>query len=309
MNNNLNNDEWGWNPENENNSNSPESFSWGDEPSSNSTDQDNDSLEWGAPQFEGVDKVDSNEEGKVDGLIKGVSEQGEEWTAAVYTNPDYTVHGLFPTPIATLDIPKVILSKQYPFLQNQKYLNEENSTTDTSYGGEISENKYLLNSPDLLALKDFITTQVNWFSSDVLKLPDSDFKITQSWITKKGNSQSHVPHMHSNSVISGALFLGDLVNPPQGLPPLEFHRPQQSTLAGNQYLLMPGLPQEDDVNEFSAPSFFVNFVPGTLVLFPSSLMHSVKANNTNIARYTLSFNAVPKDGIGEEMNLNRLSFN
>jgi ectoine hydroxylase-related dioxygenase (phytanoyl-CoA dioxygenase family) len=59
-------------------------------------------------------------------------------------------------------------------------------------------------------------------------------------------------------------------------------------------------------------SFTINDIkPGTLVLFPSYLKHTVSVNNTNTPRRSLAFNSIPTTGFGSqgmltEINLIRL---
>lgn len=303
MNSSLENNDWGnWD---ENETTTPnESFSWEDD-SNNSEDNWDVDEKYLIPQEHIESKVGEG----VDGLLKGINEDGEEWEAAVYSNPEYTVHGLFPIPVATLKVPNTLLAKSYPFLKKAKYLNKNNSNTDSDYSGDITEDKYLLNNPELEGLHKFLGEQVQWFNDEILKLnTGGDTKITQSWITKKGNTQNHQKHCHSNSVISGALFLGNLSTPPEGLPPLIFHLPQDISFGRNDMFLMaPGLGalKNDEINEFSAKEFFVAFEPGTLILFPSTLYHSVPENTTNTERLTLSFNSIPSS-LGDAMNLNEV---
>ena len=45
-----------------------------------------------------------------------------------------------------------------------------------------------------------------------------------------------------------------------------------------------------------------------IILFPSSLLHSVPLNTTDSIRKSLAFNAVPKTGLGTESSLNELKF-
>jgi ectoine hydroxylase-related dioxygenase (phytanoyl-CoA dioxygenase family) len=54
-----------------------------------------------------------------------------------------------------------------------------------------------------------------------------------------------------------------------------------------------------------------NIQPGTLVLFPSNLKHTVAVNNTDTPRKSLAFNSIPTTGFGSrgqltEIDLERL---
>ena len=59
---------------------------------------------------------------------------------------------------------------------------------------------------------------------------------------------------------------------------------------------------------FSNHAAALNVEPGMLLLFPSYLPHSVPTNTTNYIRKSLSFNVVPKKGLGVEKHLTEFLF-
>ena len=47
----------------------------------------------------------------------------------------------------------------------------------------------------------------------------------------------------------------------------------------------------------------LNYKPGTLILFPSTLYQKVEVNRTIILRKSLSINVIPSHGFGEKKNM------
>lgn len=234
-----------------------------------------------------------------EGYIKGENEEGESWTTAVYGESSFTIEGLFPTPLGIFEIPQVLMDITVPFLDQQKMLGEE-SEHDISFSGKISENKYILDEQVSGGLKEFILKQVNLFGKEIMKLAIDDFKITQSWITHKSSGEQHEGHSHSNSFISGVIFYGEKKD---NTSPICFTKAQTSQ---NTFILSEGSNDGVEHNEFSGREFFVNYKPGTLILFPSYLRHYVPVNNTDIVRKSLSFNVISDKSIGKFFNLNLL---
>ena len=75
----------------------------------------------------------------------------------------------------------------------------------------------------------------------------------------------------------------------------------------NQQIYVP-LNMDKPSNEFNYNTFSIPYEPGTLVLFPSWLPHSVPINNTSQVRKSLSFNCVPLNNLGNEEDLTELKF-
>lgn len=120
-------------------------------------------------------------------------------------------------------------------------------------------------------------------------------RITQSWFNKAEVGMWHHRHSHANSFISGIFYL---------------------TPSGSQtWFSMPGIwPRaHDDLSNISHFPFFGWYhpktqevlyrfptEPGTLVLFPSHLDHSVNEHDLEYPRYTISFNTFPWGVFGAE---------
>jgi uncharacterized protein (TIGR02466 family) len=202
----------------------------------------------------------------------------------------HKIHNLFPIPIFTTKLPSKY-SKITNFFNNQ-----EMSRHSHEYG-TFSDNDYILNSSECKEIKKYILTLVNEYGYNVLKYDHKKYKITQSWVSYKPPQTFHTRHTHHNSLISGVLFFGDY---DKNTPSIYFH----DRFIKLEYVHSIDVPKiNDDGGKIS-----FNFLPGTLLLFPSYLPHSVPLNTTTKTRKSLAFNTIPKKGLGDPGNLTELLF-
>jgi len=82
-------------------------------------------------------------------------------------------------------------------------------------------------------------------------------------------------------------------------PSIQFHSPLHKM---NHHIYVP-LNMDKLSPEFNYNTFSIPYEPGTLILFPSWLPHSVPINNTSQVRKSLSFNCIPSKGLGLEEDL------
>lgn len=193
-------------------------------------------------------------------------------------NINLSVTPLFSYPVCRVEEPYKTGSSELNFIKNLKYYNSENN--------KISVNKNILDLPELLNLKIWIQENINYYFFNLLKAKDIEkIYITQSWsnITEKG--ESHHEHLHPNSIISGVLHFDNDDSS------INFHN--------------PSLPFCLDFNVFEHNVFnstlwkFPTKKNG-LILFPSSLRHSVSTQKIQRNRVSLSFNTWIKGKAGSE---------
>jgi uncharacterized protein (TIGR02466 family) len=197
---------------------------------------------------------------------------------------DDPVVELFSTPLYTANYAGDISSiKKY--VESVKY-NENGSVLTVQ-----SENSFILQEEALADIKSFIEEQLEHYCKNIL-ISENPVLITQSWLNKAVKGKSHHYHTHPNSVISGVFY----INFSKDTPPIEFFRPQTA-----QILLSTKTP-----NNFSAQSFKPRIQAGDLILFPSSLPHSVPENQSDTTRYSLSFNTFISNPIGDKQSLTYL---
>lgn len=120
--------------------------------------------------------------------------------------------------------------------------------------------------------------------------------ITSCWVNKTTKMQSHHHHNHANSFMSGILYLTD-----------------EHTGGGTHFSNKSVWVKDFEWLRFEDNPPFINkqtFVPkkGTLLLFPSSVHHSVSVVKDTAVRYTLAFNTFFSGNIDEtDATLTRLS--
>tara|TARA_R110000822_G_scaffold235812_1_gene366575 strand:+ start:2187 stop:2792 length:606 start_codon:yes stop_codon:yes gene_type:complete len=176
-------------------------------------------------------------------------------------------------------------------VDNEKILNNmknlEFKPTDSALDGDAHcQTSFLfnvLNQKEFATLKENIIEKVNQYIQDALHY-EIDFQIFNSWCTctfeNGGFSQKH---LHSNSWLSGVYYPEDYD------AGIRFYRP---------------IPQHWSIHtpkefNFLNQAYFDIFArKNRLILFSSTLEHSVLKNNENKKRFSLAFNLVPKGPIG-----------
>ena len=150
----------------------------------------------------------------------------------------------------------------------------------------ISQNKHLLTTDqNMIPLRNYIINWLNYYTKTVLSIKDVEFYITQSWLNITRQTESHHPHEHPNSIISGVFHFEDK------LSNIEF-----STDKPNFNLQF----EFENYNLYNGTSWSFETEANTLLLFPSKTKHRVKVNNKNTNRTSLSFNTYVKGKLGSE---------
>lgn len=149
---------------------------------------------------------------------------------------------------------------------------------------------YISSSQDILSLdifrelsKEICKKIEEYFYGIMQTSQQSEIYITESWLNKTEKGQSHHRHWHPNSLISGVVFLSG--DPTSGH--LRFITSQYNTLEF----------EIAESNVYNAKSWAIPGVPGSIVLFPSSLEHLVDEYRGDIPRISLSFNTFVKGKI------------
>jgi uncharacterized protein (TIGR02466 family) len=215
-------------------------------------------------------------------------------------NNKHQIHTLFPTAVYTNNIPDKILSPLTPLLDNEKRWSSFSGQNEKSYG-ERSKNTYILNKEKYSSLTSFIINEITNFASNILGYQSKEWRLTQSWITYKQPGQQHIPHNHPYSLISGVFYFGEFG---ESTPHLSFHRKDEfiETFHINNKM------DSTVLNPYNTNTYNIPFKPNMLILFPSSLMHSVSPNQTKIPRKGVAFNSIPLKGLGMTDTLTELKF-
>lgn len=113
---------------------------------------------------------------------------------------------------------------------------------------------------------------------DLLEIEYDGFEITGCWANINPRGAVHPPHFHPNNFLSGVYY----VQAPPNADSITFHepRPQVDMIA----------PRVKKANKYNSPLQDVAIKPGRLVLFPAWLTHSVRQNEGQGLRISVSFN-------------------
>lgn len=120
------------------------------------------------------------------------------------------------------------------------------------------------------------------------------FHVTQSWLNVTTQSQFHHRHHHQNSIISGVYYIEA-----EGDDRIMFHRPGVSVLEF----------QAREWNPYNSQTWWLPVKTGDLLLFPSTLEHSVPNLQTDTRRVSLAFNTWFDGEAGQVCNLTHLAVN
>ena len=115
---------------------------------------------------------------------------------------------------------------------------------------------------------------------DFLKLGDADFQITGCWANLNPPRAAHGQHSHPNNFLSGVYY----VRTEQGADTINFHDPRPQTAIIK--------PPVTELNAENTDQVVVTVRPGTMLIFPSWLSHSVDANGSDRTRISISFNVM-----------------
>ncbi len=106
-------------------------------------------------------------------------------------------------------------------------------------------------------------------------------EIDSIWINVLEHGGTHTGHIHTNSVISGTLY----VDVPDGASAIRFEDPRLA-------MMMAAPPRKARAAAHNRHFVYVQPSPGTVLLWESWLRHEVPVNMASEDRISVSFNAV-----------------
>lgn len=192
------------------------------------------------------------------------------------------IHSLFPTPLFQSYIPI-----------QPKWLDVV-STNDYTYTGLnwISDDRNIWVNKKLKDLAEEIQKQAEYYAYNVLQVsPNVSIDIVRGWSVKHLPGDSAKQHCHTNAVWSGVYYLdvplnsGDIIFdkgvsfPNCFLPILE--------------------PDVSSYNDFTTRTWRFTPGSGTLIIFPSQLLHHVEKNQSDSDRYCIGFDIFIRGSMGE----------
>jgi uncharacterized protein (TIGR02466 family) len=191
---------------------------------------------------------------------------------------------LFPVPLLILPYEESI-DEELNFLKTISYREQQQN------GNYRSDDSYLLKQNILSKIKTFLFESLNEYTNTVLNSKQR-LVITQCWANRNPKGSKHHEHVHPNSIVSGVMYFQ--INDKS--PPIQFAKSVQDGV------------KLDPVkyNHMNAETFMLPCKAGELIIFPSSLKHSVPINQSDEDRISISFNTFSIDTIGSEQSLTHL---
>ncbi len=150
-------------------------------------------------------------------------------------------------------------------------------------GNHTSHIPYFLNEPGLENLQKDLQEHIETYTREVIKIKNEVY-ITNSWknLTKPGDQ--HMIHNHTNSIVSGCLYLRS-----------SYIQPTISFTRGNCPFLLA--LDAEEYTPFNALEWTIPVEDNNIILFPSIMHHYVKPNLSNKDRLSIAFNTFIRGNI------------
>ena len=191
---------------------------------------------------------------------------------------------VFPTPVQ-------IYKHEDSIEKELKYIESIEWKHQVANGNFKTKDSYLTKHESLKNIVSFFKECVDDYCSTIIN-SEQRLVITQLWGNRNPKGSKYHEHVHPNSIISGVFYLRQ----DPKLPPIQFAKSNQSAMKLD--------PKK--YNTYNAETFLLPCTSGELLLFPSSLRHSVPVNMGEEERISLSFNTFSIDALGSEENLTHL---
>lgn len=186
------------------------------------------------------------------------------------------VYSLFPTLVWKLQLPAKIVVNQNPVII--KAIKKINPDLDDIKAAASWQSHQSLHEETELDQVMFCISSAAQKVLRFLNIGVTNIEVTGCWANVCGAGASHRMHSHPNNYLSGVYY----VRVPPGANTINFHdpRPQAS-------IIRPPVTQLTGQN---TDQVVVEVTDGTLLLFPSYLLHSVDPNDSSEVRISISFN-------------------
>ena len=161
---------------------------------------------------------------------------------------------------------------------------------DNGGGGnnKVSIDDYLFKNDEIIGIKKFCEMQIEKYFYELLNVEEqTKIYTTQAWANFNKKNERHHSHFHSNSIVSGVLYVQT-----DGVK-IHFERGDE---------LWPLQLRYKKFDYFNAENWWVNSVTGKILLFPSKLAHSVEENEGDLERISIAINTFVKGYMGVDLD-------
>lgn len=193
-----------------------------------------------------------------------------------------SVTGIFPTPIYRTEMTRGWTEEEKKVWQDCDW--------HRSIGNSTSSDVYILDR--LPELKVSVESVIADYWNKVITTVNSVSPVlTQSWLNKTGKGDYHHRHNHSNSLISGVVYLET------DSDTITFFREDRNLLSLTV----------ENYHLFNSPSWVFSVKAGDILLFPSDLHHMVDEKVSGQDRISLAFNVWVEGNIGVKEDMTELT--
>ena len=193
---------------------------------------------------------------------------------------------ILPTEIYEISVPSNYTKKALELVKKEEWDKMHNREDKIWFGKSQKGFQTLHNKEEWQFLVNWIQQKVDAVhEAEGFKFCDQ-LKICLMWANKSEIGQWHEAHTHPWSILSGIIYL-------EGVSGRTWFSRQNDYLPGNPIRL--GIEKDDRLHKIHKHPLKA----GTGLIFPSSLTHSVDANDSPIPRYSLAFNTFPTGTVGE----------
>lgn len=201
---------------------------------------------------------------------------------------------ILPTTLYKFKLPDKLLEQTLNMCNNIPW-NEQETRGDKIYYGTsyTGESDSLHHAKGWTYLSEWFQKKVNEVKEDIKYTDMEDIRISQMWANRSTLLQWHHLHTHPNSVLSGILYI-------QGVSGKTWFVRKNNYDVSDKYMVL--LPDDGTIIHKIEPE------KGTLLIFPSSLAHSVDENKSPIDRITISFNTFFKGKFGKGLHSLNINF-
>jgi uncharacterized protein (TIGR02466 family) len=194
---------------------------------------------------------------------------------------------IFPTPVY-----RCFFSRQFS-IQEKTFFDKQLQNLKINIGNTVTNNSYVLNAKPLRNIKKELELRLQDYLNNVICAEvGTQLYITQSWMNQTLTNEWHHEHTHTNSYVSGVLYLSADKNNDKIF--FDSHRYSHIT------------PFLKINNSWNSPAYWLPVETGNLIMFPSSLAHRVNSKDGSNERVSLSFNTFIKGKLGSPFLLTAL---
>ena len=194
---------------------------------------------------------------------------------------DGKVYPLFSKPVYVNNIDYDV-SKIYSQLKKIKRVSIDSDSSEKFSSSSVDRN--ILNKKPYKEIRKHIEEHFYNYTNNVLHLKQ-EFKITTSWLTRTLYNEKSRYHNHNNCMYSGVLYL----KTPKEKATISFQ-----DYNNRRFYLTP-----TDWNVYNRREFFLDTLPGDIIIFPAEVFHKVNKNKFNEDRISLAFNFIPVGKLGD----------